>query len=94
MVTVVIEWIAREYVLNPYSMWHAEDIPRVYSAMGNDRSLLLEIPFGVRDGFAQAGANDAIHMYYQTIHGHPMRGGYISRVEDNAWKFVHAEPVS
>ena len=57
-------------------------VPRIYrqiaAAPGDVR--VLELPFGVRDGTSSAGNYTARSQFYQTVHGKPLLGGYLSRV--------------
>ena len=57
------------------------DRPEVYAHLATlPPGGVLEVPFGIRDGFGERGFMDVATLYYQTIHGHPMAGGYISRI--------------
>jgi hypothetical protein len=63
----------------------APDRPRVYEHLALLPSGgVLEIPFGIRDGFGESGRLDPRVMYYQTIHQKPIAGGYISRLPADA----------
>lgn len=70
------------------------DEPSVYSRL---RSLppgaLLEIPFGVRDGFGEVGHLDTRTMYYQSIHEKPLVGGYISRLPPSVKAFYRESAI-
>ena len=41
---------------------------------------VMELPFGVRDGFGEKGALDDRTLYYQSIHGKPIVGGFVARL--------------
>ena len=41
---------------------------------------MLELPFGVRDGTSSVGNFTARSQFFQTVHGKPLIGGYLSRV--------------
>ena len=61
------------------------DRPRIYERLAAlPAGAVLEIPFGIRDGFGEQGRLDPRVMYYQTIHGKPIAGGYISRLPASA----------
>jgi hypothetical protein len=65
----------------PRTLFSAE-IPAIYrhvaAADGDVR--LLELPFGMRDGTSSYGNFTALSQYYQTMHGKPLAGGYLSRI--------------
>lgn len=54
---------------------------------------VLEIPLGVRDGFGERGRFDATTMFYQSIHGKPMVGGYIARLPPSVAERYRSSPV-
>ena len=41
---------------------------------------VLEVPFGMRDGFGELGRLDHRVLFYQTIHEKPLMGGFIARM--------------
>jgi hypothetical protein len=57
-------------------------VPRLYDRVADDAHdvSLLELPTGVRDGTSAIGSFAARSQYYQTVHGKPLLGGYLSRV--------------
>ena len=64
---------------------HSASVPGVYGlvsarATGDEAGRLLELPTGIRDGTSSLGDFSALSSYYQTSHGRPMVGGYLSRV--------------
>jgi hypothetical protein len=65
----------------------------VYAALAVDasRSTVLTVPFGIRDGFGQTGLLEHDGLYGQTVHGHPMTGGFIARMPASirAWYTSH-----
>jgi hypothetical protein len=42
--------------------------------------VVLNLPFGYRDGFGSHGASDASAMLGQTVHGKPIVGGFVARL--------------
>ena len=54
----------------------------IYAALASDasRSTVLTVPFGIRDGFGQTGLLEHDGLYGQTVHGHPIAGGFIARM--------------
>jgi hypothetical protein len=58
-------------------------IPRVYARVADDPRpdiRLLELPVGMRDGTSSVGNFHARAQFFQTYHGKPLLGGYLSRV--------------
>ena len=55
--------------------------------------VLLELPYGVRDGTSSVGNFTARTQFYQTAHGKAIMGGYLSRV--SRWRLdeLRADPV-
>jgi hypothetical protein len=73
-----------ELVPGPRTMYSAE-IPALYSLVaqgGGPDSRVLELPTGLRDGTSSIGDFDPTSMYYQTHHGRPLIGGYLSRISE------------
>lgn len=64
---------------------HSAAVPDVYSLIAgaeDDRGALLELPTGIRDGTSSIGDFNASTAYFQTRHGRPFIGGYLSRVSE------------
>jgi hypothetical protein len=74
---------------------HAAAVPSVYHTMARDSRpvRLLELPFGVRDGLSSIGDFIAASQFYQTVHGKPLIGGYLSRVEERTKASYGRHPV-
>jgi hypothetical protein len=74
-------------------------LPRtdVYADIAADssRTAVLSIPFGVRDGFGERGRLEHEALYAQTVHRHPIAGGFIARLPARipAW-YEASEPFS
>jgi len=72
----------------------ALDRPAVYTQLAAmPYGAVLEIPLGLRDGFGAEGRVDPAVMYYQSIHGKPIMGGYISRLSPEISARYHSSPV-
>jgi len=68
----------------PRALFSAE-IPEVYSVItrsGNQSASVLQLPTGVRDGTSSLGDFNPADLYFQTRHGRPIVGGYLSRVSE------------
>ena len=65
----------------PRPLYSAE-VPAFYQQLADDTRdvTVLELPTGVRDGTQSVGDFTARSEYYQTVHGKPLLGGYLSRV--------------
>jgi hypothetical protein len=61
----------------------------VYADIAADRrgGAVLPIPFGVRDGFGERGLLDAEVLLGQTIHTHPLVGGFLARLPPRVWSW-------
>ncbi|MCC7416332.1 MAG: hypothetical protein IT176_04260 [Acidobacteria bacterium] len=71
-------------------------IPSIYRIVQNDPrpgARVLELPFGVRDGTMTVGNFTARTQYYQTAHGKPILGGYLSRVSERRVRESLRAPV-
>jgi hypothetical protein len=59
------------------------DHPPVYDQLAQirDAGPACEVPFGIGDGLSEGiGSQERRVLYYATIHGHPLVGGYIGRM--------------
>ncbi|HVL66509.1 MAG TPA: hypothetical protein VM364_04515 [Vicinamibacterales bacterium] len=61
---------------------HSAEVPSVYQVIAQDprRVVVLDLPFGLRDGLRSYGNTSAAWQYYQTVHQKPILGGYLSRL--------------
>ena len=61
---------------------YSASIPAFYTRVSEDPRdvTLLELPVGVRDGTSSVGNFTARSQFFQTAHGKPLIGGYLSRV--------------
>jgi hypothetical protein len=60
------------------------EVPHLYETLRNQpagaRSVVCELPLGIRDGFGQQGSLDHAVLFYQTVHQHPLVGGFVARL--------------
>jgi hypothetical protein len=55
--------------------------PPLYDVLaGADKGTIGEPPLGLRDGFGEIGELDHRTIYYQTVHGRPVLGGFVARL--------------
>jgi hypothetical protein len=86
--------LAFELLPVPRPLYSAE-IPAIYRRIASDTRPIrvLELPFGVRDGLSSLGDFSAASQFYQTLHGKPLIGGYLSRVSGPRKGFYRSLPV-
>lgn len=69
--------------------------PGVYADIARDPrpGAVLTVPFGVRDGFREQGRLEHDSLLGQTVHGHPLVGGFLARLPRRVWSwYEHTEP--
>jgi len=73
--------LAVELLPIPRTLYSAR-VPAIYDIIAADSRPIrvLELPYGVRDGVSSIGNFSAASQFYQTRHGKPIAGGYVSRV--------------
>jgi hypothetical protein len=61
---------------------HSARVPSVYQLIAADPRpfRVLHLPFGLRDGTVSYGNFSADYQFFQTFHGKPLLGGYLSRL--------------
>jgi hypothetical protein len=70
-------------------------IPRIYHEMTSAPAdaRVLELPIGVRDGTLSVGDFTARSQFFQTAHGRPLIGGYLSRISKRRVADVRRNPM-
>jgi hypothetical protein len=94
-VWVLFVLLALDYLPAPIPLT-ALDRPAVYEQLGtiDDSGAVIEVPFGIGDGLSPGrGSQERRLLYYATIHGHPLVGGYIGRMPPNVAQAYEAMPV-
>ena len=71
------------------------DQPVIYERLAalSDAGAVCELPFGVGDGLGGVGSQDRRILYYATLHGHPLVGGFIGRMPPGAAAAYAAMPI-
>jgi hypothetical protein len=72
------------------------DRPVVYQRLAaiEDDAPVIEVPFGIGDGLTEGiGAQDRRILYYATIHGHPLVGGFIGRMPPGVAQAYQSMPI-
>jgi hypothetical protein len=74
---------------------YSATVPRFYErvAQAPEGTRLLELPLGVRDGTSSVGNFTARSQFFQTVHGKPLIGGYLSRVSHRRVQEMHQDPM-
>ncbi|MGC4084482.1 MAG: hypothetical protein QM736_20795 [Vicinamibacterales bacterium] len=52
----------------------------LYTLVPHDSMSVMEVPVGLRDGFGEVGAFDERALMGQTVHEHPLVGGFVARL--------------
>jgi hypothetical protein len=70
-------------------------VPSLYETIARDPRpvRVLQLPFGVRDGTFTAGNFSARYLFYQTVHGKRLIGGYLSRISQQRVRDLRAQPT-
>jgi hypothetical protein len=71
-------------------------VPRFYERVAQHKAddvRLIELPVGVRDGTSSVGNFTARSQFFQTVHGKPIIGGYLSRVSRRRIEEMRKEPI-
>jgi hypothetical protein len=74
---------------------YSASVPAFYAQLAQDPAnvRVLELPVGVRDGTSSVGNVTARSQFFQTVHGKPLIGGYLSRVSRRRIAEVRQEPM-
>ncbi len=75
--------MAAELLPAPRTLYSAE-IPAIYKTIAADPRpiVVLELPFGLRDGLSSLGNFTAQTQFFQTFHRKAVFGGYLSRISE------------
>jgi hypothetical protein len=72
------------------------DRPAIYHQLATiqDEGAVIEVPFGIGDGLSPGiGDQNRRILYYATIHGHPVVGGYIGRMPPGVAQAYESMPI-
>jgi hypothetical protein len=72
----------------------ALNVPAMYEQLAAmPAGAVLDLPLGYRDGFGETGAFDERAMLFQTVHRHPIAGGFIARLPPHVRQRYVDDPV-
>ena len=84
---IVAEFVAIPLPLTPL------DRPPFYERLAAmPAGAVIDVPLGLRDGFGEEGTLDHRTLYYQTIHGKPIAGGFVARLPQSVKTQYHTAP--
>jgi hypothetical protein len=91
---LVAALVAFELLAVPRPLFSAA-VPSVYRTIAADpRDVrVLDLPFGVRDGLVTYGAFTPASQFYQSVHGKPIIGGYLSRISEAKLAYYRGHPL-
>ena len=74
---------------------YSASVPRFYTRLAQYGAdvRILELPVGIRDGTSSVGNFTARSQFFQTVHGKPLIGGYLSRVSRRRVEEMRSEPT-
>ncbi len=74
---------------------YSASVPEFYQVVARDPRpvRVLQLPFGVRDGTFTAGNFSARYLFFQTVHGKRLIGGYLSRISAARVQAVRSQPT-
>jgi len=74
---------------------YSASVPAFYTRVALDPHdvTLMELPVGVRDGTSSVGDFTARSQFFQTVHGKPLVGGYLSRVSRSRIAELRKDPL-
>ncbi|MCC6721014.1 MAG: hypothetical protein IT243_02340 [Bacteroidia bacterium] len=82
LVLIIFVSTILEYKPKNYQLIRESEIPAMIKFLSKQpNGVLLNIPFGIRDGFVEFGSFNTNKLFYQTKHNKPMTDGYISRLD-------------
>jgi hypothetical protein len=70
------------------------DRPALYATLrAQPAGPVLDLPIGIRDGFGERGHLDHRALFYQTLHEHPIAGGFVARLSPRVRQAYEQDPV-
>src|SRR3954469_6339866 len=74
---------------------YVPEVPSKYFALhdASPNAAVCELPLGLRDGFGETGSLDEAVLLHQTIHEHPIVGGFVARIPPAIARTYDTMPV-
>lgn len=93
LITLTTLFIFDYHLLQPFPITQMPDY-QIYHAIGSTPGdfTVLELPIGVRTGFAIVGRGEYLQ-YYQPIQQHPIPSAYLSRLPSEITNYFHDDPL-
>ena len=91
--TMAVALVVFDFWPAPHA-WMPIDRPHLYETLQQlPEGTVLEIPMGIRDGFGERGKLEHTTLFYQTIHGQRMVGGFVARLASRIKTAYESDPV-
>lgn len=84
--------IVLEFVALPLPLTRLDRPPFYQRLAAMPAGTVIDLPLGLRDGFGEEGALDHRTLYYQTLHGKPIAGGFVARLPESVKAVYHDTP--
>jgi hypothetical protein len=86
---VVVDFLPAPFPLT------ALERPAIYETLRArpETGALCELPLGMRDGFAERGHLDERVLFFQTLHGRPITGGFAARLSPSVLAMYDGDPL-
>jgi hypothetical protein len=86
--------LAADYLPAPFPLTTL-DHPGIYETLRDrpERGSVCELPLGIRDGFGEHGSFDDRVLFYQTIHGRRLAGGFVARLPQAVTTAYEDDPL-
>jgi hypothetical protein len=84
-----------EYRPIPFNLFKMQDVPSAihYLSELDDSKVLMPVPVGLKDGLKEFGTFTTDNLFYQTIHGKKILGGYTSRSDEKTYQLYLSDSV-
>ena len=95
LITVTVGMVLLFELLPAPRRLYSAEAPSFYQTIAADPRpvRVIELPFGVRDGTFTAGDFSARYLFFQTIHGKRLIGGYLSRISQKRVGELRSQPT-
>jgi hypothetical protein len=84
---------AVDFLAAPFPLYQLRPLALYDDIASAASGAVLELPLGLRDGFGESGTFDHEALFYQTIHGKPIAGGFVARLPPSVKQRYDSEAV-